>query len=191
MWYNKYIEGEIKMEDENNQPQEQNPQANGIEAESAILKEYQKLQAESVSKDKYEADIKREKDRADLYLKAITEGRKVDTPTDNNSKSLPEMIADMSKFKGTNLEYWQKMTPAIDKMLKEVPQSEIIKTVGQDGLEGIIRVNEGMKDLVEKSNGDADYFRALYRKNVADASPKISAAIEQAGGLVNYLQNKK
>jgi hypothetical protein len=179
------------MADENNQPQEQNPQANGIEAESVILKEYQKLQAESVSKDKYEADIKREKDRADLYLKAITEGRKVDTPTDNNSKSLNEMIAGLTKFKGTNLEYWQKMTPAIDKMLKEVPQSEIIKTVGQDGLEGIIRVNEGMKDMVEKSNGDPDYFRALYKKDVADASPRISAEIEQAGGLVNYLQNKK
>lgn len=177
------------MADENNQQQEQTPKADGIEGEAAILKEYQKLQAESVSKDKYEADIKREKDRADLYLKAITEGRKVDTPTDNNSKSLQEGIAEVSKFKGTNLEYWQKMTPLIDRVLKEVPQNEITKITGQDGLEGIIRVNEGMKECIEKANGDPDYFRTLYKHKVKDSSPKISSDIEAAGGLVSYLQN--
>jgi len=179
------------MEENENQPKEETPKANGIEAESAILKEYQKLQAESVSKEKYETDIKREKERADLYLKAITEGRKVDTPTDNNSESLQKGIAKMSKFKGTNLEYWQKMTPLIDRVLKEVPQGEITKITGHDGLEGIIRVNEGMKELVKQSNGDPDTFRTLYKRSVNDSSPKISADIEAAGGLVSYLQKNR
>ena len=169
------------MENEN---QETTPkEATDLKSEATILEEYQKLKASSVSKDQYEADLKREKDRADLYLKAITEGSKVDTPTDNNSESLQEGIAKMSKFKGTNLEYWQKMTPLIDRVLKEVPQAEIANITGQDGLEGIIRVNEGMKALVDKANGDPDIFRTLYKNNVADASPKISADIEAAGGL--------
>lgn len=180
------------MEENEQQPQAQEtPKANGMEGEAALIKEYQKLKETSVPKEQYEADVSREKARADLYLKAITEGRKVDTPTDNNSKSLPEMIAEMSKFKGTNLEYWQKMTPAIDKMLKEVPRSEIVKTIGSDGLEGIIHVNEGMKEMIKKSDGDPDYFRTLYKNEVADASRVISAQIERAGGLVNYLQQNQ
>lgn len=176
------------MENENQEPQTEKSTASDLKSEATILEEYQKLKATSVSKEKYETDLKQANDRAELYLKAITEGSKVDIPTDNNSASLKEMVADLSKFKGTNLEYWQKMTPAIDKMLKEVPQAEIKKTIGEDGLEGIIRVNQGMKKLVEKADGDSDYFRALYKNEVADSARTISADIERAGGLINYLQ---
>lgn len=179
------------MENENQEPQTEKSTASDLKAEASILEEYQKLKATSVSKEKYETDLKQANDRAELYLKAITEGGNVDTPTDKDSPSLQEMVTDISKFKGTNLGYWQKMTPAIDKMLKEVPQAEIEKTIGKEGLEGIIRVNEGMKEMVEKANGDPDYFRAIYKNEVADSARTISADIERAGGLINYLQNLK
>ena len=180
------------MEDESkpNEVQSDKP-ASDLNNEATILEEYQKLKASSVSREQYEADLKAEKERSALYLKAITEGGKVDTPTDNNSESLQEGIVKMSKFKGTNLEYWQKMTPLIDRVIKEVPQSEITKVTGQDGLEGMIRVNEGMKKLVKQSDGDPDTFKTLYKRYVNDSSPKISADIESAGGLVSYLQKNR
>ena len=153
--------------------------------ESVLLDEYKKLQENSVSKEKYEADIKELKDKNELYLKAITEGGKVDTPRDDSGR-IEDAIADLSKFKGTNLEYWQKMTTAIDKTLKTIPEREITNAIGSDGLEELIKVNEGMKQMVEDSNGDADYFRTLYNHRVKDSSPRISAAIEKAGGVGNY-----
>ena len=47
------------------------------------------------------------------------------------------------------------------------------------------------KEMVEKANGDPDYFRAIYKNEVADSARTISADIERAGGLINYLQNLK
>lgn len=158
---------------------------NTLQEEKGILQAYKDLQESTVSKEKYEADIKALKEKNDLYLKAITEGKNVDLPQDNGS--LEDMIKDLSKFKGTNLEYWKRMTPAIDALLKQMPESEIVKIAGEEGLEEIIRVNEGMKKMVEDSNGDADYFRSLYKARVKDSSPRISAEIEKAGSLANYL----
>lgn len=161
----------------------------GINEEASILKEYNKLKANSIPKEKYEADLKAANDKAALYLKAITEGNKVELPADKSSGSVKDSIAELSKFKGTNLEYWQKMTPTIDALLRSMPEEEITKTVGSEGLEEIIKVNETMKALVEESNGDPDYFRTLYKNKIADAAPRISGEIEKAGGVVNYFNN--
>lgn len=167
----------------------------GVTEEAIILKEYNKLKATSVPKEKYEADLKAANDKAALYLKAITEGNKVELPDEQNSSvSVKDAIAELSKFKGTNLEYWQKMTPTIDKILKTVPEEEITKIAGSEGLEEIIKVNEGMKALVKEANGDPDYFRTLYKNKVTESAPRIGSEIEKAGGVVNYfnnLQNKK
>lgn len=156
-----------------------------ITEEAALLKEYKKLQENSVSKEKYDADMKELRDKNELYLKAITEGGKVDTPRDD-SGSIEDAIAELSKFKGTNLDYWQKMTSAIDKTLQSIPEREITNSIGSDGLEELIKVNEGMKQMVEDANGDADYFRTLYNHRVKDSAPRISAQIEKAGGVGNY-----
>lgn len=165
----------------------------GIDAnaeENALLQEYKKLQANSVPKEQYEKDIAELREKNAIYLKAITEGNKVDLPTDN-SISVNDAIADISKFRGTNLEYWQKMTTTIDKVLSSMPESEITKITGADGLEEIVKVNEGMKQLVKDSNGDSDYFRTLYKNRVTDSAPRISTEIEKAGGLVNYFNQKQ
>lgn len=156
-----------------------------ITEEAALLKEYKKLQENSVSKEKYDADMKELRDKNELYLKAITEGGKVDTPRDD-SGSIEDAIAELSKFKGTNLDYWQKMTSAIDKTLQSIPEREITNSIGSDGLEELIKVNEEMKQMVEDANGDADYFRTLYNHRVKDSAPRISAQIEKAGGVGNY-----
>lgn len=161
-----------------------------LEEEKTLLDEYNKLKDSTVSKEKYEHDIKELKDKNDLYLKAITEGGKVDTPVDN-SGSIQDAIADISKFKGTNLEYWQKMTVATDKAIKSLPQQEIEKLIGSDGFEEVIKVNEGMKQMVEDANGDPDYFRTLYRQRVQDSAPRISTEIEKAGGIVNYFNKNQ
>ena len=158
--------------------------------ESALLQEYKKLQAGSVSKEKYEADLKELKEKNALYLKAITEGGQVDTPAEK-AVSVKDAIADISKFKGTNLEYWQKMTGTIDTVLKATPEAEITKIAGQTGLEEIVKVNETMKQMVKDADGDCDYFRTLYKQRVTDSAPRISAEIEKYGGLVNYLANQK
>lgn len=168
---------------------EQTPVAN-LAGEATLLDEYNKLKANSVPKEQYERDLNAEKERSSLYLKAITEGAKVDAPSDEeDSKTLGEAIEEMSRFKGTNLEYWTKMTPLIDRTIKSLPEKEIVKITGSDGLDEILRVNEGMKELVKKANGDPDYFRVLYKNSVTESSPKIASEIERAGGLVNYLEN--
>ena len=158
--------------------------------EKAILKAYRELQKSSVPKEKYEADMAALKEKNEIYLKAITEGAEVDVPTDN-SGSIVDAISDISKFKGTNLEYWDKMTKTIDQTLKSLPEEEIIQITGSDGFEELIKVNESMKKMVKDANGDASYFRTLYGQRVADSAPRISAEIEKEGGLVNYLSKIK
>lgn len=174
---------------DNNQELEQE---NSLAEEKGILQAYKNLQENTVSKEKYEADIKALKDRNELYLKAITEGKSVDLPQDN--VSMEDRIVKLSKFKGTNLDYWKELCPTIDALLKQMPESEIVKITGEEGLEELVKVNEGMKQMVADSNGDADYFRSLYKARVKDSSPRISAEIEKAGSLANYLvqqSNKK
>ena len=161
-----------------------------IKEEAAILKEYQKLKENSVSKEQYERDIKELKDKNELYLKAITEGGEVDAPRDD-SGSVIDTISDLSKFKGTNLDYWKKTTKAIDQTIKTLGNEEISKVIGADGLDELIEVNEGMKQMVKDSNDDPDYFRTLYNRYVKDDAPRISSEIERAGGLVNYFNKKK
>ena len=171
----------------------QTVETNPVTEESVLLKEYQKLQENSVSKEKYESDIKALKEKNELYLKAITEGGKVDAQPVEDSVSVQDAIAELSKFRGTNLDYWDKTTKAIDKTIKALGQEEITRTIGSEGLEELIEVNETMKQLVEDSQGDPDYFRTLYKAKVTDSAPRISAEIEKAGGLVDYfnkIQNK-
>ena len=166
---------------------------NEVVEEQTLLDEYNKLKENSVSKEVYEREIKALKDKNALYLKAITEGGKVEPSEEDNSGNIQDVIADISSFKGTNLEYWQKMTKATDQALKSLPQQEIEKMIGSDGLEELVKVNEGMKKMVEDSKGDPDYFRTLYKARVQDSAPRISSDIEKVGGVVNYFgknQNK-
>ncbi len=174
------------MEEKENQTNE------NLQEESALLKAYKTLQENSVSKEKYDKDIAELTEKNKIYLQAITEGKEVDMPTEN-CDNVQDIIADISKFKGTNLEYWQKMTTAIDKVLKVMPEEEITTITGPEGLDEIVKVNESMKKMVKDSQGNPDLFRAIYGQRVADSAPKISAAINSAGSLVNYLQqnNKK
>ena len=163
------------------------------EEEKGLLKAYKELQANSVSKEKYEKDIAELKEKNDIYLKAITEGEEISAPSED-SDNIQDVIADISNFKGTNLEYWQKMTKAIDLTLQTMPADEITKITGDDGLEELIKVNEGMKKMVKDSNGDPDLFRTIYKNKVTDSAPRISAEIEKYNGLYGYfehLQNKK
>lgn len=159
--------------------------------ESILLKEYKKLQENTVSKEKYEADIKALKDKNDLYLKAITEGEKVDVSSEKDSGSVTDTIKELSQFKGTNLDYWKKTTKAIDQTIKALGNETIAKTIGPDGLEELVQVNEGMKSLVKDSQDDPDYFRTLYKARVQDSAPRISAEIEKSGGLVGYFSKKQ
>ena len=170
--------------------EELNEQADALKEESVLLKEYQKLQENSVSKEKYEADLKAANDKANLYLKAITEGSEVDVPHED-SGSVIDTISELSKFKGTNLDYWKKMTKAIDQSIQALGEEELVKSFGADGVEKMINTNEGMKQMVKDSNDNPDYFRTLYKARVKDDAPRISAEIEKAGGLVNYFNNKK
>ena len=82
------------------------------------------------------------------------------------------------------------MTTTIDKVLQTLPDEEITKITGAEGLEEIVKVNENMKKMVEDSKGDSDYFRTLYKARVTDSAPKISAEIEKSGSLLNYFNNK-
>lgn len=162
----------------------------GLKEESVLLKEYKKLQENSVSKEQYDKDVKALEEKASLYLKAITEGEYINTPSDSDC-DINKAITDISGFKGTNLEYWKKMTSVTDQVLKQMPESEITKVTGTNGLEEIVKVNETMKQMVQDSNEDPDYFRTLYNKRVVESSPRIASAIEKDGSLVNYLQKQK
>lgn len=156
--------------------------------ESALLKAYKELQQNSVSKEQYNKEINELKEKNAIYLKAITEGEKIDTPSED-SDNIQDVIADISKFKGTNLEYWQKMNKAIDMTLKTLPEDEIVNAIGSEGLDELIKVNEGMRKIVEDSNGNPDMFRILCKDRIQDSAPKISAEIEKFGGLYGYWNN--
>ena len=164
-----------------------------LDEEKVLLQEYKKLQENTVSKEKYEADIKALKEKNELYLKAITEGDKVDVPSDKDSGSVVDTISELSKFKGTNLDYWKKTTKAIDQTIKALGNEEVTKAIGSDGLEELIEVGEAMKSMVSDAKDDPDYFRTLYKLRVKDSAPQISAQIEKSGGLVGYFdkQNRK
>lgn len=159
--------------------------------ESALLKEYQKLKENTVSKEKYEKDIQTLKEKNEMYLRAITEGEKVDAPSEEDSGSVYDTIARLSKFKGTNLDYWKETTKAIDQTVKALGNEAITKTIGSDGLEELIEVKEVMSQMVEDSQDDPDYFRTLYKARVKDSAPNISASIEKAGGLVDYFKKQQ
>lgn len=161
-----------------------------LKEEDALLKAYQALQKNTVSKEKYEKDIAELTEKNKIYLQAITEGKEVDLPSED-CDNVQDIIADISKFKGTNLEYWQKMTNAIDQVLKVMPEEEITTITGPEGLDEIVKVNESMKKMVKDSNGNPDLFRTIYGQRVMDSAPKISASINSAGSLVNYLQTQK
>lgn len=173
------------MENENKEFTQENKE------EQALLKAYKELQAGTVSKEQYEKDIAELKEKNAIYLKAITEGSQVDTPSNDSSVKLTDAIAGISNFKGTNLQYWQEMSPIIDRVLTDLPEAEITKIAGTGGLEEIVKVNEAMKQMAKDANNDPDYFRTLYRQRVTDSSPKISADIEKFGGLVNYFNEKQ
>ena len=161
-----------------------------MQEEKNLLEEYKKLKENSVSKEQYQHDIEELKEKNQLYLKAITEGGKVNSP-DEPDIPLDERIQKLSRFKGTNLEYWDETTKAIDQIFKTMREEEINAITGQDGLDELLEVRDVMKKMVEDANGDPDYFIKLYKARVKDSAPKISADIEKAGGLVNYLQSKK
>jgi hypothetical protein len=180
-----YSKRRIKMEE----IEEKTQNDDILAEESVMLEEYKKLKENSVSKEQYEKDINLLKEKNSLYLKAITEGERVELPQEN-SGSLEDAINSISKFRGTNLEYWQEMTPLIDRVIKEIPEAEITKIAGGEGLEEIIKVNEAMKKMVSDSKGDPDMFRTLYKQRVTDSAPKISSDIEKNGGLINYLYNQ-
>lgn len=164
-----------------------------LQEEEGLLKAYKELEKNSVPKDKYEKEINELKEKNKLYLDAITNGKNVEVEK-KDDVSIEDRIKQLSKFKGTNLEYWEEMTSAIDSIIKKMPEAEIVKVTGNDGLEELIKVNQGMKQMVSDANGDPDYFRTLYNQRVRDDAPRISAEIEKSGGLYNYLasnQNKK
>ena len=174
------------MDDQGKTPEEK------LAEEQALLDEYKKLKENSVSKEQYERDIKALEEKNKLYLKAITEGRRVDTPSED-TKPLAEAIKQVNKFKGTNLDFWKEHTSVIDRVLKETPEAEIIRITGQEGLDELIKVNTAMKQMVQDADGDPDYFRSLYSQRVKDSYPRMSSDIDNAGSLANYLmaQNNK
>lgn len=161
------------------------------EEEAVLLKEYKKLQESTVSKEKYEKDIQALKEKNEMYLRAITEGDKVDAPSEEDSGSVYDTIDSLSKFKGTNLEYWKQTTKAIDQTVKALGNEAITKAIGSDGLEELIEVKEVMSQMVHDSQDDPDYFRTLYKARVKDSTPNISASIEKAGGLVDYFKKQQ
>lgn len=162
---------------------------NNLEEEKTILQEYQRLKDSTVSKEKYEKDIAELKEKNKIYLDAIANGSSVGTE-EVDKTSLEEKILELSKFKGTNLDYWTKVTSAIDKVLTQMPEQEILKVTGAEGLDELIKVNEGMRQMVNDSNGDPDLFRTLYKQRVQDSAPRVSAEIEKAGGVANYIANQ-
>lgn len=159
---------------------------NELEEEKTILSEFQRYKENSVPKEKYEKDIAELKEKNKIYLDAIANGKTIETE-ESDKTSLEDKIKDLSMFKGTNLDYWRKTTSAIDDVLKTVPEAEITKITGADGLEELIKVNEGMKQMVKDADGDPDYFRTLYKQRVQDSAPRISAEIEKSGNVYNYL----
>lgn len=171
--------------------QEEEVIKNNLDEESALLKAYKDLEKSSVPKDVYDKKVKELEDKNKLYLRAITEGEKVEAENANDKVSLEDRIKGLSKFKGTNLEFWTEMTSAIDSMLTSMPESEIVKITGSEGLEEMIKVNEGMKAMVKDSNGNPDMFRTLFKDRVMESSPRIGSEIEKNGGLTNYLLNKQ
>lgn len=160
-----------------------------IEEEKNLLEEFKKLKENSVSIEKYKADIEELKEKNQLYLKAITGGGKVPQQEEPDIP-LDERIERLSRFRGTNLDYWDETTKAIDQLFQKMSEEEINSVTGQDGLDELLEVRNVMRQMVDDANGDPDYFIKLYKQRVKDSAPKISADIEKAGGLVNYLQNK-
>ncbi len=160
-----------------------------LNEEKELLKKYQELQKNSVSREQHDKEVAELKGKLDLYLKAITEGNEVEVPSEGK-EDIKDLISDLSNFRGTNLEYWDKTTKATDLMLKSLPEQEITKITGSEGLDEVIKVNEVMKQMVKDANGDSDYFRTLYKQRVQDSAPRISAEIEKEGNLISYLSKK-
>lgn len=172
------------MSEENNNKQDKQE----LKEESALLQAYKNLQETSVSKDVYEKKVAELEEKNKIYLDAITQGNKIDVET--GDFNLTSEIEKMSGFKGTNLEYWKKMNPIIDHIIKEVPESEIVNIAGAEGLDEMIKTNEYMKAMVDQSNDNPDMFNTLFRQKVLDSNTRMSSQIEKQGGLYAYFESQ-
>lgn len=163
---------------------------NALQEEAALLKAYKELEKNTVSREQYNKRVAELEEKNKLYLKAITEGERLEEEDKKSKVSFEDRVKSLSKFKGTNLDYWSEMTSAIDSMLQTMPESEIVKITGTEGLEEMIKVNEGMKQMVKDSNGNPDMFRTLFKDRVVESAPRIASEIERSGSLTNYLAKK-
>lgn len=161
-----------------------------LKEESALLKAYKDLEKSTVSREQHDKIVNELKEKNKMYLDAIVNGEKLEVEDAKNKVSMEDRVKSLSKFKGTNLDYWKEMTSAIDSMLTSMPESEIVKITGTEGLEEMIKVNEGMKQMVKDSNGNPDMFRTLYKERVVESAPRIASEIERSGSLTNYLSKK-
>lgn len=159
--------------------------------EQALLKAYQELQAGSISREEHERIVKDLKSKNKLYLDAILEGRKKVDTGEEPAKTLEEIAKGLSEFKGTNLDFWAQTVEAIDTVMRDVPEQDIVQITGSDGFDELLKIRSVMGKMVEDANGSSDYFRTLYKARIVDSAPRISSDIEQAGGLVNYISTNK
>ena len=87
--------------------QEEQVNDENLTDEETLLKKYQELKANSISKEQYDKDVADLKEKNKLYLQAITEGAPIPKDDEKSDKedSLEDRIAESNKFKGTNLEF--------------------------------------------------------------------------------------
>lgn len=127
------------------------------------------------------------------YLAAITEGKNYEVNVMAEEKPFDKVafVEDMHKFKGSNLEYWTKLTDNWENIKAADPKAYEMIFGNQVNTAEDVMSQMGL--MVKESKGNNELFRTLFNDNkiVKDSYSAGSSQIESAGGLIPFLTRSK
>lgn len=160
---------EIQNQEQENQEQQQD------QAYQNLLEQFNKLKDTMVPKEKFDQVSSRNKQLSEAIannMQEQEEARKQEEPKPDASQLREELYGD-KRSDLTNLDYISKTLELRDAILESGGRDPFLPTGGndKDSLEAHNTANKvanGLKQLVEQSNGDPVAFNALYQANVEE-----------------------
>lgn len=156
--------GNIIMAEEKEIQEQQQPSLNP--EDQNLMEEFQKLKANSVSKEEYERVLERNKELTQNWAQGRTNDQ---TPVDTDTvESLRKELFAEDRAELNNLESAEKILKLRQKLIDEGKQDPFVNTNSKnvDDYETAKRVADGLQHMVDEADGDPDVFNAMLGRQV-------------------------